>query len=259
MNKIIIIFVITVIIAGAVTIPSLTEEFADAGSRKKVHFTQTITSSQDPGQGHRNHELALILSPNIGTLYDGSLTYTASEPVQIVVLHEITKNDSKGQSTWTVDGDTVYGLSLIDPKTKAGSFEFTGAALALHTSTTKEFTATVSVDGWIRGQPIDVMQTNSLEKQKAPLELLRANVSATIPMHNGTFNGDSVVYIITDSNDQEYADMLSKKQDWKVEFAPPLSETPNDVLGPVYIFTNGLSGDGINGYQNDLDLDLEMK
>ena len=51
----------------------------DAGSRKKIHFTQTITSSQDPGQGHENHQLALILSPNEGTLYDGSMTFTSSE------------------------------------------------------------------------------------------------------------------------------------------------------------------------------------
>ena len=61
------------------------------GSRKKVHFTQTFTSSQDPGQGHENHQLALILSPNEGTIYDGSMTFTSSEPVQLVVLHEIKK------------------------------------------------------------------------------------------------------------------------------------------------------------------------
>ena len=36
--------------------------------QKKIHFTKTITSSQDPGQGHENHQLALILSPNEGTL-----------------------------------------------------------------------------------------------------------------------------------------------------------------------------------------------
>ena len=59
---------------------STTDQFADAGSRKKIHFTQTITSSQDPGQGHQNHQLALILSPNDGTLYDGSMTFTSSEP-----------------------------------------------------------------------------------------------------------------------------------------------------------------------------------
>ena len=138
MKKIIPIIAIFAVIVGIITIPAISEQFADAGSTKKVHFTQTITSSQDPGIGHENHQLALILSPNEGTIYDGSLTYTASEQVQIVVLHEIIPGQEKGQPTWTVDGETVYGLSLIDPKTNAGSFEFTGAALALHTPNTNE-------------------------------------------------------------------------------------------------------------------------
>ena len=107
MNKLIVIITISVVVASIIAIPSITEQFADAGSRKKIHFTQTITSSQDPGQGHETHQLALILSPNLGTLYDGSLTYTASEPVQIVVLHEIPSSQSLGQPIWTVDGETV--------------------------------------------------------------------------------------------------------------------------------------------------------
>jgi len=43
---------------------SSSDQFVDAGSRKKIHFTETITSSQEPGQEHENHQLALILSPN---------------------------------------------------------------------------------------------------------------------------------------------------------------------------------------------------
>ena len=70
MNKIFVIVVISVVIAGIVAIPAITEQFVDAKSRKKIHFTETITSSQDPGQGHESHQLALILSPNEGTLYD---------------------------------------------------------------------------------------------------------------------------------------------------------------------------------------------
>jgi hypothetical protein len=32
------------------------------------------------------------------------MTFTSSEPAQIVVLHEINLRESKGQPTWTVDG-----------------------------------------------------------------------------------------------------------------------------------------------------------
>ena len=107
MRKLIAILIIGIFATSIITVSSLSDQFADAGSRKKVHFTQTFTSSQDPGQGHENHQLSLILSPNEGTIYDGSMTFTSSEPVQIVVLHEINSNDAKGQPTWTIDGETV--------------------------------------------------------------------------------------------------------------------------------------------------------
>lgn len=253
MNKIIPIIAISIVIVAIITIPVMTEQFADAKSRKKIDFTQTITSSTDPGQGHEDHQLALILSPNTGTLYDGSFTYGASEPVQIVVLHEISKDEAKGQPIWTVDGDTVYGLSLIDSGASAGSFEFTGAALALHTPNTNEFTATVSVDGWIRGQPTEViMQKIEVEKDEPSLKLSRTNVPATIPMHKGLYEGGEIFYIITDSSDQQLANLISEKQGWKVELAPVLNKTSNSALDDVYMFTSGLAGNGTHGYQDEV-------
>jgi len=189
MNKIIVVLAISIVAASIIAIPAITEQFADAKSRKKVDFTQTIISSQDPGQGHDDHQLALILSPNEGTLYDGSITYTSSEPVQIVVLHEISSDQINGQPTWTVDGNIVYALSLISPETSAGSFDFTGSALALHTFNTNPFTVTVSVDGWIRGEPTEIiLQKLETEKVEEPALLLsRVNVPATIPMHVGLY------------------------------------------------------------------------
>ena len=211
-----------------------------------------MTSSQDPGQGHENQQLALILSPNEGTLYHGSMTFTSSEPVEIVVLHEINNNDAKGQPTWTINGNTIYAISIIDLKTKSGSFEFTGAALALHSINSKEFTATVSVDGWIRGQPTEVIM-QKIEVQKEPSLLLsRTNVVTIIPMHEGFYNGNSTFYIITDSSQRGYAEMITKKQGWKVEIAPPIEKISEDILQKIFIFKNGVKGDGIYGHQKEI-------
>ena len=253
MNKKILIIAISLVVGGIITVPTITDQFAGAGSTKKVHFTETLTSSQDPGMGHESHQLALILSPNEGTLYDGSLTYAASEPVQIVVLHEMIKGQEKGQPIWTVDGETIYGLSLVDPGTSSGSFEFTGAALALHTPNSDEFTATVSVDGWIRGQPTEViMQKIELQPEEPTLKLTRSNVEATIPLHMGFYGNETLHYIVTDTNDQEYSEKITQKQGWRVELAPPLENVPEDALGKVYLFTNGVGGDGIHGYQHEV-------
>lgn len=252
MNKLQSLLVIGIFTVGIIFVSSTSDQFVDAGSRKKFHFTQTITSSQDPGQGHQNHQLSLILSPNEGTIYDGSMTFTSSEPVQIVVLHEINLRESKGQPTWTVDGKTIYGLSLIDLQKNSGSFEFTGAALGLHTPNSEEFTSTVSVDGWIRGQPTEViMQKIELEQEISSL-LSRTNVPATIPMHKGIYEGNQVLYIITDGSDENYTKIISEKQEWNVELASVLADVPKNALQKLFIFKNGVKGDGIYGFQDEV-------
>jgi len=253
LNKLITILIIGIFATSIISISSISDQFVDAGSRKKIHFTQTITSSQDPGKGHENHQLALILSPNEGTLYDGSMTFTSSEPVQVVILHEINSQEQKGQPIWTVNRNTVYGLSLIDLGEKSGSFEFTGAALALHSPNSKEFTATVSVDGWIRGQPTEVIiQKIELEKEEPSMLLSRSNVPATIPMHKGIYEGNQVLYIITDGSDEDYAKTLSEKQGWNVELATTIANIPDDALQKLFIFKNGIKGDGIYGFQDEV-------
>jgi hypothetical protein len=253
LKKILVFFIIGITITGLLGLSVIPDQLADAGSRKKIHFTQTITSTQDPGIGHESHQLAMILSPNPGTIYDGSMTFTSSEPVQIVVLHEINEIDAKGQPTWSIDGKTIYGLSLIDTQKKSDSFEFTGAALALHSPNSKEFTTTVSVDGWIRGQPTDIiMQKIEFEKEKPSLLLSRTNVPATIPMHKGFYEEQQIFYIITDSSHKQYGDKISEKQGWKVETAPALENIPEKALQKIFIFTNGIQGDGIYGYQEEV-------
>lgn len=252
MNKYAIIIAVFAVVIAIFSVPLLTDQFANAKTLKKIQFTQTMTSMQDPGQGHESHQLALILPPSKGALYDGSLSYTASEPVQIVILHEISKDDAKGQPTWTVDGETIFGWTLVDPQTNSGSYEFTGAALALHTKNTNKFSATVSVDGWIRGQ-IELIEKNMATSILEPsVKLSATNISTEIPLHKAFFEGKSVYYIITDTNDKTQAKMISEKQKWKVELAPPLGKAPKEALDTVYVFLNGITGNGTQGFQEEI-------
>ncbi|MFB5635998.1 MAG: hypothetical protein ACE5RB_05160 [Nitrosopumilus sp.] len=84
------------------------------------------------------------------------------------------------------------------------------------------------------------------------LRLSRANVPATIPMHQGYYNGEDVYYIITDSSDPTHAEIITANQGWQVELAPLLKNTPKEALSKVYLFTNGIEGDGIHGYQGQV-------
>jgi hypothetical protein len=84
------------------------------------------------------------------------------------------------------------------------------------------------------------------------LRLSRANVPAIIPMHQGFYNGDVVYYIITDSSDSTHADIITKNQGWKVELAPLLTNAPESALSTTYMFTNGIEGNGVHGFQGEV-------
>ena len=245
-------------VAGMVLVPGLSQDLADAKSTKKIHFTKTLDSMQDPGLGHENHQMALLLPPRSGIIYDGSLTYAADRPVRVAVLHEIDPSESRGQPVWTVDGKTTYGLSLIGTASgasAAGSSEFTGAALALHSADSKPFVATASVDGWVRGGAVEVAVQPIAALQDPPppsVDLFRAQVPATIPMHGGLYGGGPVLYIITDSSDGPLAVEISERQDRDVGVTPTLSGIPGSVTGEIYLFTNGVrGGGGLYGFQNE--------
>ena len=123
----------------------------------------------------------------------------------------------------------------------------------MHSPNSKEFTTTVSVDGWIRGQPTEViMQKIELEKEDPSMLLSRTNVPATIPMHKGIYGGNQILYIITDGSDEDYTKILSEKQGWNVELAPAIANVPEDTLQKLFIFKNGIEGNGIYGFQDEV-------
>ncbi|QLH07723.1 hypothetical protein [Nitrosopumilus ureiphilus] len=107
--------------------------------------TGTITSTQDPGLGHENHQLAIILPPS-EKIYRGMLTFTSSEKVQLVALHGPLKSgEDKGQVIWSPDGKTKYALTFVPLNTTAGTWHFAGNALAVHTMNEDPFTVSYSV------------------------------------------------------------------------------------------------------------------
>lgn len=107
--------------------------------------TGTLTSIQDPGQGHESHQLAIILPPS-DKVYKGILTYSASENIQLVALHgPLAPGEDAGQAIWTPDGKTKFALTFVDPANSMGTWVFSGNALAVHTKKTTPFQVSYSV------------------------------------------------------------------------------------------------------------------
>lgn len=108
-------------------------------------YSGTIKSETDPGMGHEQHQLAVLLPPS-SNVYAGLLTYSASENVQLVALHgPLTDDEVMGQTIWTPDGKTKFALTLVDQQNKMGTWMFTGNALAVHTFSTEPFSLSYSL------------------------------------------------------------------------------------------------------------------
>ncbi len=253
MNRFLIVTIFALVGGLLIFISLSSDQVVNAGSAKKIQFTQTVTSMQDPGIGHTSEQLAIVLPPNNGSIYHGSLTYSSSQPLQVVILHQISKDDSKGQPTWSVDGRTLYAETIIDSNSNGGSLDFTGTALGLHSTNSSQFTATVSVDGWIRStNPESIPKTPTSTSTNYAINLVNSTLPVKIPMHEGMVDGKAVYYIITDSSNNLVANEISEKQNWKVQLSPKLVYIPTTSYGNIYIFTNGLTGNGTQGFQDDV-------
>jgi len=104
----------------------------------------TMDSVQDPGMGHESHQIAVIIAPS-SDVYSGILSYSASEPIQLITLRGPIGPDEHPEKTWTVDGTNIFEMTFVDPKNAMGSWEFSGNALAVHTKNTTQFTVSYSL------------------------------------------------------------------------------------------------------------------
>ncbi len=111
-----------------------------------IVLSGTMESLPDPGIGHESHQIAILLPPSDKMLV-GSLTYTASEPIQLISLHgPLAEGEDAGQPIWTTDDETKFALTFVDPETNMGTWMFSGNALAVHTMNTDPFTVSYSVN-----------------------------------------------------------------------------------------------------------------
>jgi hypothetical protein len=119
---------------------------------------RTETSTQDPLPGHESHQIVLAAPPREdGSIYSGVATFSASQPVEVVVLHGYNPsvvNQTAGEPLTAPFGDGQVAISLMkqftDSPINAGSLAFTGNALAFHNLEGKPFSVTYTVDAEIK-------------------------------------------------------------------------------------------------------------
>ncbi|HZC20380.1 MAG TPA: hypothetical protein VE223_01930 [Nitrososphaeraceae archaeon] len=120
-----------------------------------VTIQKTGVSAPDPLPGHSAHQLVMALPPRSdGKVWVGTVTWTASKPVEVVVLHmynsSITADAAHGQPLIAPFGKGSVAISLVKipsgTPVASGSIPFAGNAVAFHTLNGDKFVVTYTAD-----------------------------------------------------------------------------------------------------------------
>jgi hypothetical protein len=145
-----------------------------------VTIQNTTVSGQDPLPGHQGHQLALILPPRAdGKLWVGTVTWTSSKPVELVVLHgytNVTADSAHGVPLIAKPPTGAVAITLIGPSQfvpasdpiASGTAPFVGSAVAFHTLSGAKFTVTYSTDATANSPTISPSTTPQPPKLLTP-------------------------------------------------------------------------------------------
>jgi hypothetical protein len=135
-------------------VPGVIPQQSNTDEQDTVTIQKTGVSSPDPLPGHSAHQLVMALPPRTdGKVWVGTVTWTASKPVEVVVLEgynpSVTADAAHGQPLTAPFGNGAVAISLIKTSSgtpiASGSMPFAGNALAFHTLNGNKFTVTYTV------------------------------------------------------------------------------------------------------------------
>ena len=78
------------------------------------------------------------------------------------------------------------------------------------------------------------------------------SVDDLAPLVRGIYEGDDVLFLHTEVSDESIAEILTEMMGPEVIVVPSLAEIPQELLGNVYVFTNGIVDGGPLGFQPDI-------
>ncbi len=73
-----------------------------------------------------------------------------------------------------------------------------------------------------------------------------------IPPVKAYTEGQEIRFIHTEASDPQVAELLTQMMGSPVLVVPALAKAPESMLAPVYVFKNGVRGDGPFGFQPDV-------
>jgi len=87
---------------------------------------------------------------------------------------------------------------------------------------------------------------------KAQMPAMATSTGNPTPPVKGFYKGREIRFIHTEASDPRVAEMLTRMMGPKVLVVPSLKDVPARLLADVYVFTNGVKGEGPFGFQPDV-------
>ena len=139
----------------------------------------------DPLKGHEGHQAAVILPPrNDSAVYSGTLTFTASKPVQVAVINMYNLDNETAsqipekfgqlltaQAPWNASAivtPLMMNIEYLDSPTMSKSVPFVGNLVALHTMDGEPFIANYALAADVL-QPQIINNLDSAMGKTAPI------------------------------------------------------------------------------------------
>ena len=110
---------------------------------------QTQTSMPHNAKGHESHQAVQLQNASQGVVYNGTVTFNTSKPVDIIAYDDVTgqqqQNTSATANVWDVNGNKFAPKTLMKNVTE-GTVNFEGAGILTHSTLSQPYTVTFTIN-----------------------------------------------------------------------------------------------------------------
>lgn len=113
---------------------------------------QTQTSMPHNAKGHESHQAVQLQNASQGVVYNGTVTFNSSKPIDIIAYDDVTGQQQQQQNTsatianvWDVNGNKYAPKTLMKNVTE-GTVNFEGAGILTHSTLSQPYTVTFTIN-----------------------------------------------------------------------------------------------------------------
>lgn len=111
---------------------------------------QTQTSMPHNAKGHESHQAVQLQNASQGVVYNGTVTFNTSKPVDIIAYDDVTgqqqqQNTSATANVWDVNGNKYAPKTLMKNVTE-GTVNFEGTGILTHSTLSQPYTVTFTIN-----------------------------------------------------------------------------------------------------------------